>query len=320
MTMKRIWLLMLCCALLLPFLPRADAAEAEQDYRTIEYAGETYTYNESITTILYAGIDTDGDLTVQNRYTIAPRADALELVVMDHYHKRISILSISRDTIASVGRYTMGGTFRDYYETQIGYAYAYGDGGKVSCRNLTEAVSGLLGGVPIHEYVVTSAGSISEINDLAGGITVTVPNDDLTDRYPELSKGSTVKLDEHNVEAFLRWRDTEIPFSNNSRMERQMVFCTAFLKAFQTQAKTQPEDLWTKIGTLEGSLQTTITKAQYLKLAEHLTEETFSEVDVYTLAGADAAGRTHDELRLDEEKNLPTILKLFYLSDEDSIV
>ena len=318
--MKRMLLLLTCCALLLAWVPRADAAAAEKDYRTIEYDGKTYTYNQSITTILYAGIDTDEDLTVYNRYSIAPRADTLELVVMDHYHKRISILSISRDTLASVGRYTMNGTFRDSYETQIGYAYAYGDGGKVSCRNLVDAVSGLLGGIPIHEYVVTSAGSIAKINALAGGITVTVPNDDLAERYPELSKGNTLKLDEGNVEAFLRWRDTELPFSNRGRMERQKVYCTEFLKEFQAQAAEQPEGLWNKINSLGDLMQTSITKAQYLKLASHLTEGSFSPEDVYTLEGTDATGRVHEELRLDEDANMPTILKLFYLSDEDSVV
>lgn len=171
-----------------------SAVEEDGDYRRICVDGHSYTYNTQITAILYAGLDSQGELETYNRYTIAPRADSIEVVILDHYHKKISILAISRDTIASIGRYTMNGNFRGYYDAQLGYAYTYGDGGKVSCANLVEAVSRLLGGVPIQEYVVTNNGSIAELNELIGGVTVVVPNNDLVQMYPELSSGSTVRL------------------------------------------------------------------------------------------------------------------------------
>ena len=176
--MKRtLWRVITAWGLLLAMVLAVPAEES--DYRRIETAGKKYTYNERITTILYATAATEGELTVEDRCGIAPRVDTVELVILDHYHKRISLLSISGDTLASVGRYTADGSAQGNRETPLGNAYAYGDGGKLSCRNLRDAVSDLLGGIPIHEYVVASAGSIDRINELAGGITVTVPNNDL---------------------------------------------------------------------------------------------------------------------------------------------
>lgn len=295
----------------------ALTAEEYSDYRKICVDGKTYTYNSRITAILYAGLDSQGELETYNRYTIAPRADSIELVILDQYHKKISILAISRDTIASIGRYTMNGNFRGYYDAQLGYAYTYGDGGKVSCTNLVEAVSQLLGGVPIHEYVVTNNGSIAELNELIGGVTVVVPNNDLVQMYSELSSGSTVQLDALNVEDFVRWRDTSIPFSNNGRMERQQAFSCGFFRVFREQAIRQPEEMWSKIQSREACMQTSITKSQYLNLVSFLQEETFSDADYYYLKGEDVQGAEFEELHLNPQQKMQTILQLFYLEDEE---
>ena len=51
----------------------------------------------------------------------------------------MTILSINRDTMTDIRRYTMNGNDKGLYTTHIGYAYSYGDGGKVSCESLCEA-------------------------------------------------------------------------------------------------------------------------------------------------------------------------------------
>ncbi|MGN1015424.1 MAG: LCP family protein [Faecousia sp.] len=291
--------------------------QMDSDYRRITVDGRDYTYNNQITLILYAGIDSDAALETYNRYTIAPRADSVELIILDQYHKKISILALSRDTIASIGRYTMNGNFRGYYDAQLGYAYAFGDGGKASCQNLLDAVSRILGGIPIHEYVITNRGSIVRINDMMGGVTVTVPNDELAQKHPELTAGSTVRLTADNVTDFVSWRDTGLPFSNNARMQRQRAFSTAFLSMFRERAAREPDAVWAEIERMGPDMQTSITKGQYLNLLTYLSEDTFSEDDYYFLEGRDAAGPEHDEVYLEAEQCAQTILKLFYLNDEE---
>ena len=288
------------------------------DYRYLTRNGKKYAYNSRIMTVLYAGIDSEKELVSYNRYSIAPRADAVELIVMDDYHKKVSVLSISRDTITPVKRYTMNGSYRDTYDTQLGYAYTYGDGGKASCENLREAVSEFLHGIPVHEYVVTNNGSVALLNRLAGGITVTVPNDDLAGKFPELKKGAAVTLNDSNVEAFVRWRDTEIAFSNNGRMERQQAFSAQFLEVFMKQLAADKETVWNTIESMQSFIQTSITKNQHLELTDRILAETFTEDQYFRIQGTDVRGNVHDEFYADEESLLDTIIELFYIEDGEA--
>lgn len=295
-----------------------NSAIHEMDYHRLEYDKKKYVYNQKITTVLYAGVDSDTELITYNRYTIAPRADTIELVILDNYHKVIKILAISRDTITDVERYTMNGNSRGTYDTQLGYAYSYGDGGKVSCTNLVQSVSELLGGIPIQEYVITNNACVSGLNTMVGKVSVTVPTDDMTMAFPEFYEGARITLNDENVETFLRWRDTAIPFSNNSRMKRQQVFVSGFLQKFKQKIAEDPEGVWKEIESMSPYIQTSITKSQYLKFADRINDLTFSEADYYYLAGEDIQGVQYDEVHLDEEKLLKTILDLFYIEDGES--
>lgn len=258
------------------------------------------------------------ELITYNRYTIAPRADTIELVILDNYHKVIKILAISRDTITEVERYTMNGNSRGTYDTQIGYAYTYGDGGKVSCTNLVQSVSELLGGIPIQEYVITNNASMPALNTMVGNVSVTVPTDDMVMVFPEFYEGARITLNDENVETFVRWRDIAIPFSNNSRMKRQQAFASGFLQKFKQKISEDPEGVWKEIESMSPYIQTSITKSQYLKFADRINNLTFSEADYYYLVGEDIQGVQYDEVHLDKETLLKTILDLFYIEDGES--
>lgn len=281
-------------------------------YRNIEYKGESYQYNNRITTILYAGVDSVGKMEESEQYGNKARADTIALVVMDEKKEKMSILSINRDTMTKIRRYTMNGNDKGLYETHIGYAYTYGDGGKVSCENLCEAVSLLMGGIPVNRYVVTNQDSMPYINDLAGGVTVTVPDSSLEAEYPELAMGETVTLDDSNIRAFLQYRDTEESFSNESRMERQKTYLTAYIEKIKSMDQKQVEETWNKLDIMKENLQTNITRSQYLGLAELLQATDFSGEDILQLSGENREGELHDEFYPDQEALQQTIIELFY--------
>lgn len=297
---------------LLLLLLLSYTAEAE-GYQLVTVDGVEYEYNQQITTILFAGVDSQGALTTTDRYSIAPRADTINLVLLDGYHNTIRILAISRDTMTTIRRYTMDGTYRDNYVSHLGYAYTYGNGGKISCENLLQAVSDMLGGIPIHEYVVTNKSGVVRGNTLVGGVTVTVPNDDLIQLYPDLGTGAVVTLDEETVADYILYRDTAVPFSNNGRMERQKTYFTAFVSALKQQIAQNPEQVWNQIDENRDYLQTSITRSQYLTLAEKIHEAAFDGENYVFLGGFDLAGSEFDELYLNQEEILPIILELFYL-------
>lgn len=281
-------------------------------YRNIVYKGEKYQYNNRITNILYAGIDSTGKMETTTQYGNKARADSIALVVMDEKNKKMTILSINRDTMTKIRRYTMNGNDKGLYTTHIGYAYSYGDGGKASCENLCEAVSLLLSDIPVKRYVVTNQDSMPYINKLAGGITLTVPNNDLQERYPEISEGTQVTLDDTNIRDFLQYRDTAKDFSNEGRIQRQKTYVTAYVEKMQSMDEKELEDTWDSLDVMDDYLQTSVTRNQYLGLIKTLKKVDFAEENFEQLPGTDQEGELHDEFYVDEETLQELVIRLFY--------
>lgn len=288
-----------------------NSVDMKGGYRTITWKDKEYQYNSLITTILYAGLDSTDPLKASETYSNKARADSVSVVILDKKKKKMSILALNRDTMTEIRRYTRTGEDMGTYVSHLGYAYSYGDGGEVSCEDLKEAVENLLG-ISIDEYAVTNQSSITSINDLVGGVTVTVPNDDLAAMYPELKKGAVVTLDDSNVKDFLQHRDTAADFSNEGRIERQQAYVTAYVDLLKNRLASEPDQLWQEIGQMNDYLQTSITKNKYLSLARLLEKVSFTDADYYRPTGKDSAGELHDEFYVDEDALKQLVIDLFY--------
>ena len=288
-----------------------NSVDMKGGYRTITWKDKEYQYNSLITTILYAGLDSTDPLKASETYSNKARADSVSVVILDKKKKKMSILALNRDTMTEIRRYTRTGEDMGTYVSHLGYAYSYGDGGEVSCEDLKEAVEKLLG-ISIDEYAVTNQSSITSINDLVGGVTVTVPNDDLAAMYPELKKGAVVTLDDSNVKDFLQHRDTAADFSNEGRIERQQAYVTAYVDLLKDRLASEPDQLWQEIGQMNDYLQTSITKNKYLSLARLLEKVSFTDADYYRPTGKDSAGELHDEFYVDEDALQQLVIDLFY--------
>ena len=291
---------------------RGTSNNTGSGYRDITYKGEKYRYNNLITSILYVGVDSTGKMETKARYGNKARADSIQLIVMDEKKCRMSVVSINRDTMTDIRQYSLDGTDMGLYQTHIGYAYTYGDGGKVSCENLCEAVSLLFGGIPINRYVVTNQDSMPYINNLVGGVEVTVPNNDLAEEYPELYEGAQVTLDDTTIKPFLQYRDTSIDFSNEGRMERQKAFAMSYVNKVKSMDKNQIEKLWDSLDTMKDYLQTSITKNQYINLADFIKKSELTDDSCIKLEGQDQVGKIHDEFYPDEDALQQLIIDLFY--------
>ena len=288
-----------------------NSVDMKGGYRTITWKDKEYQYNSLITTVLYAGLDSTDPLKASETYSNKARADSISVVILDKKKKKMSILALNRDTMTEIRRYTRTGEDMGTYVSHLGYAYSYGDGGEVSCEDLKEAVEKLLG-ISIDEYAVTNQSSITSINDLVGGVTVTVPNDDLAAMYPELKKGAVVTLDDSNVKDFLQHRDTAADFSNEGRIERQQAYVTAYVDQLKNRLASEPDQLWQEIGQMNDYLQTSITKNKYLSLARLLEKVSFTDADYYRPTGKDSAGELHDEFYVDEDALKQLVIDLFY--------
>lgn len=286
--------------------------DTDGDFRKIEYKRERYEYNSQIRLVLYAGVDGTGKMEATAQYGNKSRADTIFLLILDNRNKKISVLSISRDTITEIRKYTRNGNDNGLYSTQLGYAYAYGDGGRASCLNLCEGVSGLLGGIPVRTYFVTNQDSMPYVNWLAGGVTVTVPNEDLEEIDPEFTSGSRVTLTDDNVKTFLQYRNTEEDFSNEGRMERQKVYIAAYIEKMRQMTADELAEAWDSMEEMEGLVQTSISREEYLDLVSLFRNLDFSDDSIQEISGENQTGELHDEFHPDPDALQEQIIELFY--------
>ena len=284
---------------------------AGSGYRDIVYKGKKYRYNNRITTILYAGVDSDGPLQSSQRYTVAPRADSISLVVLDELNERMTILALNRDTMTRIHKFTLDGFDRGLFKDHLGYAYTDGDGGDISCRSLCEAVSELLYGVPINEYVVTNRASIPTIAEVFGDVSVVVPNDDLAEEG--FHAGETVVIDSSNLELFVRSRDIEQDLSNVGRMQRQQAYINGAVEQVRDMLINHASSVWDRLQQAEDSVQTNITRSRYLTLTKAVRNTAYSDQDYYIPEGEQVVGEQHDEFYPDERTLLKKVIDIFYI-------
>lgn len=290
----------------------ANSVDVGVGYRYTEYNGKKYQYNNRVTTLLYADLDSFDELKQTATYGDKARADSIMLIVLDEASKKMSVVAINRDTMTDVHRFSRNGGDLGTYVTHLGYAYANGDGGTASCENLKTAVSNLFNNLPIDGYMVSNQTSIVMINDLVGGVTVTVPNNDLATQYPELTEGNIVTLDESNVRAYVQQRDTAVDFSNEGRIERQKSFVLSLMDEFGTLVRDNSTQVWDELEECSNWMQTDITKNKYLSLAYAFSQTNLAPDSYYILEGEDQLGELHDEFYYDEDALQELIIKLFY--------
>lgn len=289
-----------------------NQGEAQASYRKIEVDGQVYRYNTSITNILYMGVDTETDSEVETAG--APgQADSIMMLSIDRRTRRMEIIAIPRDTMTKIRMYDNSGNYLGRATQHLSLAYAYGDGKEQSCRLVSEAVSQLLFDIPVQKYISSDISSIAQINDLVGGVTVTVPGDDLEYLGTRFKKGRTLTLDDETAEIFVRSRDIDEDFSNTGRMERQKVYLMAFLEKLKVRAQDDMEGLLADIEELGDTSLSNLTSTDLDQLLTILSENDLTEENYHILEGEDQLGELHDEFYADEEKLQELILDLYYV-------
>lgn len=292
-----------------PDQPQDTQQELYEDdnlsYRNITYDGKSYTFKPGITTILFMGID-QHDVVVENGYEgTGGRSDCLILYIIDSKNNTARMLEISRDTMVNVAVYDVDGEYALDMPMQITMQYAYGDGANKSCRLTKEAVSELLYGIPIDNFLSMNIDGISTVTDALGGVTITIP-EDYTQIDPSFIKGSTVTLDGAQAEKYVRTRDITVTGSNDMRMERQMQFVKALVAQMQ-----------------DSSNGLSVYKEIFDKASPYIVTDMDSE-DMYALTkynldteeckvpGKTVEGVANDEYHVDEDALRRLLIDLFY--------
>lgn len=243
----------------------AQNAAVKQEYLT--YQGKNYPLKSHLQTVLLIGTDaTEGyrdetDESGLKAFYNYHQADFMMVLVMDTDNNKLNILQMNRDTMTDVPWLDVLGNYGGTEYKQLCLAYNYGDGGMKSCKNAVQAVSTLLFDAPIDHYIQIPMTAVGTLNDLVGGVPVTI-EEDMTAVDPAFTAGSTVLLKGSQAEAFVRARYVLENDTNLARMKRQR----QYMDSFQVQARkafdSDSEFMVKLIGKLSDFLQSDLTAQQ----------------------------------------------------------
>ena len=293
------------------------------DEDTIKYNGTKYKYNEDMINLLFIGVDTSGALNNQDNTATstiiagtdaeseAGQADTIILAALDNKAKKVTLIPINRDTFTEISIYDIYGKFVEKQKEQIALSYAYGDGRNKSAELTREAVSNLFYGLPIHGYFSINTSAITVINDMIGGVELTLL-DDFTFADPSYVKGTTVRLQGSFAETYLRSRMGVGDGTNVSRMERQQQYLTALASQTLGAVKkdlTLPVSLYQ---TIADYMVTDISADEVSYLATQAAGYSLSDNFIRNIAGESVAGDIYMEFHVDEKAFYELILDVFY--------
>ncbi len=271
----------------------------------VEYSGKTYERKDALSTVLFLGIDSERVEDPLGNIGKGGRADTIILFVLDDKARTTTMLSVSRDTMMDVEVYSADGRFIYEGEMQLTMQYAFGDSARRSCWLMKKKVSELLYGIPIDGCMSMTTTGIEDIVQRMGGITLTMPEDySMIDARYE--KGATVTMDGKEAEHFIRYRDTEISGSNDTRMARQSWLIGELFH--QLKANGGLSLLAQIVQEDPDYLETDVEAELIKKLSDYtLREETLK------VPGETREGELHDEYYVDEEALKKLLIEMFYL-------
>lgn len=293
------------------------------DENEISYNGKRYRYRESLINILCMGVD-QKSISKEKSYGKGGQADAVFLVSLDTETGQITVLNLSRDTMADVNLYTESGNYAGTEKRQLCLAYAYGDGRHASCENMELAVSRLLYGIPIQGYAAVSISAIPVLNDAVGGVQVTLSEEaaaTLTRRCSgTFQAGETITLDRNTVYEYIHyreWRGDAPVDANNARMARQRQYISSFASQVMSQSLgdlSLPVRLFEIMGDYT---VTDLTVSDVSYLAATALKNGVSQMRMETVPGTVTQGEDGlAQYVTDDQALREMVLNLFYESEQ----
>lgn len=196
-------------------------------------------YNNNIKNIVLIGVD-EKQLGVHDAYRTGGQSDVILILSMNLKTKEYFIVTVNRDLSVPVENYARDGGSYGWVDEQIALAYAYGDGGRSSGKNVLKSLNMLFGNdLNFLGYIAAPIPIVSTVADKVGGVEVYI-EDDFSGVDDTLKMGTTVNLTGIHAENFVRSRmNMKYSNKNSLRMNRQMTFMQAFINKAKTEMSAQ---------------------------------------------------------------------------------
>ena len=281
----------------------------------ILYNGHTYRYKDTMTSILFMGIDKEELGTVNDVVGTGGQADALYLVAIDTENGLTNTFQISRSTMVDINLYNTDGDFLSTENAQICLSYAYGDGKETSAENTITSVRRMFYGLPVAQsYLALDIEGITALNDSIGGVTVTSPVDlKNSDGSYKFKQGESYNLMGDLAESFVRSRDLSKLDSNTNRMARQKTYLDAFVSKAVSMTKesiTTPIDLYNSASPY---MVTNISASKVSYLAVDLLGKGVTSASIQKIPGKDKEGEQYSEYHINNKKFFKMLVDTFYI-------
>ena len=157
---------------------------------------------------------------------------------------------------------------------------------------------------------MVNMGAIQVVNDMVGGVTVTI-EDDFSDVDPSMKKGETVTLMGEQAEKYVRSRKEVADGSNQNRMSRQSNYEEAFKPAFRSKCTENSKFPLEVYHAMEDYMTTNISAKKFCRLAILMSDENQDEkVAISGTYGLDEDG--WQTFTPDADSLQEAILELFY--------
>ena len=285
------------------------------DENAIRYGGKLYRYNSDITTFLLLGIDSQQPENTDGTCNVDAFSDVIMLAAVDFRNRKISLLTLSRDTMCEFQRLNPDGSERDWATGQLALTFSYGDGALKSCEITKNAVSQALSDLPIQSCSALYLDGLRRLTDAVGGVTVTVL-EDLSYGYASMQLGAEVTLDGAMAERYIRTRE-RTEEGNLKRMERQKQFFTALMKKVLASVKERPASILDLYGKISSDVVTDLETGDILYLA---TEASGMQIDsnIRNVPGTVTSDENgFVQYDLDETGLLELLLDVYYEVEEE---
>lgn len=214
--------------------------EEETARGTLSLGGKKYSWYNELEAYLFIGTDNSGNESAEGEEYRGNMADFLLVLILDRTENTYGLIQLNRDTMTKVTLMQKDGSGMASANIQLCTAHWYGGTREQSCENTVEAVSKLLGGIPIQGYYALNMEEIPALNHAVGGVTVTIPCD-FSKADKDMTEGATLKLNDRQAYIFVHDRYNVGDETNVSRMERQAQYMKAFFTACIEKSRQEPE-------------------------------------------------------------------------------
>ena len=283
--------------------------EQKTENTVYEYNGVEYVKNEDVESFLILGLDKFEDAINNDSYNNDQRADFLMLLVFDNSEKKFTAVHLNRDTMVNMNVLGVAGQMIGTVNKQLALAHTYGNGRDVSCRNTADAVSELLNGVKVNHYLSITMDAVPILNDLLGGVEVTVL-DDFSGIDDTLIKGETVTLHGDHALTYVRERYGLEDSSNSTRMVRQRQYMTAVYDKAMLEIENDDNFVIEASSKLADYIVSDRSVNQLQEIAKKLSQYKFTEIE--TLEGESVVKDGLMEFRPDADSIDKIVFELFY--------